>query len=69
MNRFLHGEAPGLQVGPRGLRIGLMPEREALLGQVDRGPHILAHPLGVQRPGLVEQADLALGIHLAQEVD
>src|SRR5436853_509442 len=69
MNRFLQREAPGLQMDPRRLRIGLMPEREMLLAHVDRGADVLADPLGGQRPGLVEQADLTVGFGSCSDVN
>ena len=52
-NRFFQAELAGFQQTPIRIGICLMPNRQCLLGSVDRCAHVFAHPFFAHIPGFV----------------
>ena len=54
---------------PVSIGLRLMPDGQGLLSRVDGGAHIFTHPLGANRPGLVQEFDVSSVIYFMHKVN
>lgn len=69
MNSLSNAKQARLDTAPIRLGVGLVPETQSLLGRVDGGTDVFAHPALAHRPSLVEQGDRPLRIDFAHDMN